>query len=51
MLDGDELCLQRAIDRGNLLGALTTQFRGDWEGLPSLAEVQQIEAGQFHITR
>lgn len=40
-------CLRRA----NICGALATQFHGDWEGLPTLAEVQQIEAGQSGISR
>jgi 2-dehydro-3-deoxygluconokinase len=43
--------LQAALRRGNLLGALATQFAGDWEGLPTLAEVERIEAGQAKITR
>jgi hypothetical protein len=28
--------LARALRRGNILGALATQFRGDWEALPKL---------------
>jgi 2-dehydro-3-deoxygluconokinase len=43
--------LQAALERGNLMGALATQFRGDWEGLPTLAELQRIRTGQRHITR
>lgn len=43
--------LQRALQRANLMGALATQFRGDWEGLPTLAELSRIEAGESHITR
>ncbi len=43
--------LQRALTRANLMGALATQFRGDWEGLPTLAELERIEAGQSTVTR
>ena len=39
------------LSRANISGALATQFQGDWEGLPTLAEVQQIEAGQSGISR
>ncbi len=43
--------LKRALWRANLLGALATQIRGDWEGLPTLQEVRRIEAGQAEVTR
>lgn len=43
--------LARALRRANLLGALATQFRGDWEGLPTLAQVQRMEAGRPEVTR
>ncbi len=43
--------LQIALDRGNLMGSLATQFRGDWEGLPKLAELEQIYSGIQFITR
>jgi 2-dehydro-3-deoxygluconokinase len=43
--------LRIALERANVLGALATQFRGDWEGLPSLAELERIQAGQNPITR
>ena len=43
--------LQTALERANVLGALATQFRGDWEGLPNLAELERIQAGQSSITR
>jgi 2-dehydro-3-deoxygluconokinase len=43
--------LQLALQRANLLGALATQFKGDWEGLPTLAEVQRILTGTKDITR
>jgi 2-dehydro-3-deoxygluconokinase len=43
--------LELALQRANLLGALATQFKGDWEGLPTLAEVQRILDGTKIITR
>jgi 2-dehydro-3-deoxygluconokinase len=43
--------LYSALQRANLLGALATQYKGDWEGLPTLAEVQRILAGKKEITR
>ncbi len=47
----DEFPLHKCLSRANLTGALATQFHGDWEGLPTLAEVEQIEAGQSSIAR
>ena len=40
--------LQAALARGNVMGALITQHRGDWEGLPTLAELHHVQsrAGQ-----
>ncbi|MDB5054077.1 MAG: phosphomethylpyrimidine kinase family protein [Bacilli bacterium] len=43
--------LKDALQRANLLGAIATQFKGDWEGLPTLAEVQNILNGKKTITR
>jgi len=43
--------LERALWRANLLGALATQIRGDWEGLPTLEDVRRMEVGQAEITR
>jgi 2-dehydro-3-deoxygluconokinase len=43
--------LQMALQRANLLGALATQYKGDWEGLLTLAEVQRILSGEKDITR
>jgi len=37
--------LQPALERGNMLGALVTRHRRDWEGLPTLQELEQIRAG------
>ena len=47
----DEMPLEKCLARANLLGALATQFQGDWEGLPTLAEVLQIEAGRSGVAR
>jgi 2-dehydro-3-deoxygluconokinase len=47
----DALPIPQCLARANILGALATQFQGDWEGLPTLTEVQQIEAGQSGISR
>ena len=47
----DALPIPTCLLRANIVGALATQFQGDWEGLPTLAEVQQIEAGQSAISR
>lgn len=43
--------LHRALRRGCILGALATQFNGDWEGLPMRAELEALEAGQSEVTR
>ena len=42
--------LQAALERGNVMGALIIQHRGDWEGLPTLGELHRVqtEAGQTH---
>lgn len=40
-----------ALQRANLYGALATQFKGDWEGLPKLEEVQRLLQGRTSITR
>jgi 2-dehydro-3-deoxygluconokinase len=46
-----QAALRRALERANTLGALATQYRGDWEGLPALAELEQIQSGQGRISR
>jgi 2-dehydro-3-deoxygluconokinase len=43
--------LLHALRRANLLGALATQFPGDWEALPRRAEVERLEAGMGLISR
>jgi 2-dehydro-3-deoxygluconokinase len=40
-----------ALERGNLMGALATQFKGDWESLPTLDEANRIAEGAARITR
>ncbi|WP_096189911.1 sugar kinase [Evansella halocellulosilytica] len=43
--------LPDALKRANIMGALATQFKGDWEGNPTLSELERIEAGKQHVTR
>ncbi|MEK3890489.1 sugar kinase [Bacillus sp. FSL K6-3431] len=43
--------VKQAIERGNHLGALTVQFKGDWEELPTLKELQSMEQGEKAISR
>lgn len=40
-------CLQRA----NAMGAMVTQYRGDWEGLSTFEEVEQFISGRVHVSR
>ncbi len=40
-----------ALERANIMGALATQFKGDWEGTPSLKEVEAIQQGKQATTR
>lgn len=49
--EADEPRLRFALERANLMGALATQYRGDWEGLPKLAEVERLLAGSRETTR
>ncbi|WP_027092326.1 sugar kinase [Cohnella thermotolerans] len=49
--EDDEPRLRQALERANLLGALATQYRGDWEGLPKLDEVRRLQAGARETTR
>ncbi len=43
--------LPDSLSRANLLGALATQWKGDWEGSPRLDEVNRLLAGQSGVTR
>ncbi len=47
----DENRLRAALERANLMGALATQYKGDWEGLPKLDEVQRLLSGGRETTR
>ena len=47
----DEERLRAALARANVMGALATQFKGDWEGLPTLAEMERILADIHDIRR
>lgn len=49
--DAAENRLRLALERANLLGALATQYRGDWEGMPKLDEVERLLAGGRETTR
>jgi 2-dehydro-3-deoxygluconokinase len=43
--------LLRALKRANFMGALATQFKGDWEGLPKKEELIRLLEGGKEITR
>lgn len=43
--------LEKALTRANILGALATQFKGDWEGCPNLEELNAIIAGEEKVSR
>ncbi len=43
--------IQSALNRGNIMGALAVQYKGDWEGLPTLREIESLASGQDLITR
>ncbi|WP_431800485.1 sugar kinase [Halobacillus andaensis] len=43
--------LPKALKRANVTGALATQFHGDWEGAPTLQEVNQLMNDQQAVTR
>ncbi|MEB3101508.1 sugar kinase [Ferviditalea candida] len=43
--------LPEALLRANIMGALATQYKGDWEGLPTLSEIERIQSGKQGITR
>lgn len=46
-----EKVLLEALTRGCALGALATQFRGDWEGLPKMGELEDFLAGREAVRR
>lgn len=43
--------LENALARANVLGALATQFKGDWEGIPHLEELHALAMGKEAVTR
>jgi 2-dehydro-3-deoxygluconokinase len=43
--------LASALQRGNRMGAMAVQFKGDWEGLPTLADLQAVESGKAEVSR
>lgn len=43
--------LVEAVRLGNLVGSLVVQMEGDWEGLPTEAEVNAILNNQAHVER
>jgi 2-dehydro-3-deoxygluconokinase len=46
---GDNLL--RALTRGNFMGSLATQYKGDWEGLPKRDELLRLLSGGKEVTR
>ncbi|AWB45495.1 sugar kinase [Paenibacillus sp. CAA11] len=40
-----------AVRLGNLIGSMVIQTPGDWEGLPSWTEVEQVLEGKSHVER
>jgi 2-dehydro-3-deoxygluconokinase len=40
-----------ALERANFMGALATQYKGDWEGLPKREELTRLLEGGKEITR
>lgn len=50
-VESEEARLRHALERANLLGALATQYKGDWEGLPKLDEVLRLQSGGRETTR
>ncbi|MFC5531353.1 sugar kinase [Cohnella yongneupensis] len=43
--------LLRALERANHMGAIATQFKGDWEGLPKREELLRLISGGKEVTR
>ncbi|ULT57021.1 sugar kinase [Neobacillus drentensis] len=43
--------LEKALNRANIMGALATQFKGDWEGIPALEELEAIGSGKVEVKR
>ena len=47
----DDKPLNECLKRANAVGAIVIQHRGDWEGLPSLEEVEQFISGKELVLR
>jgi 2-dehydro-3-deoxygluconokinase len=45
------LSLEKALTRANIMGALATQFKGDWEGIPGVDELDALMSGKMEVTR
>lgn len=43
--------LEEAVRLGNLIGSQVIQTVGDWEGLPSGAQIERLLAGKMHVER
>ncbi|MGG6313164.1 sugar kinase [Paenibacillus macerans] len=43
--------MEEAVRLGNLIGSQVIQAVGDWEGLPSAAEIERLLAGKGHVER
>jgi len=43
--------LRSALERANCMGALATQYKGDWEGLPKRDELLRLMSGGKAVTR
>ncbi|WCF06640.1 sugar kinase [Paenibacillus thiaminolyticus] len=46
-----EYSLEEAVRLGNLIGSQVIQTVGDWEGLPSAAQIERLLAGKMHVER
>ncbi len=43
--------MEEAVRLGNLIGSQVIQAVGDWEGLPSAVEIEQLLSGKGHVER
>ncbi|WP_028545489.1 sugar kinase [Paenibacillus taiwanensis] len=46
-----DFSLEEAVRLGNLIGAQVIQTVGDWEGLPTGAQIEHLLAGKLHVER
>ncbi|WP_123041784.1 sugar kinase [Cohnella candidum] len=46
-----DIRFERALQAACAMGAIATQYRGDWEGLPKRAELDRLLAGGRDVTR